>query len=500
MQTNFTASGRLILKDGQPFTIKGVCYNPTPIGGSGSQAPHADYFTSEYSALWARDLDRIRDLGANVLRVYGWAPTADHSAFLNACYNGGNRPLYVLANYWIDPSTNWTSTKAVNAVSSSYCNIEKRLGASPAVLGIIVGNEVNAQNGNGTNPYFWSAMNTVAGAIKRLNPNRLVSMAITDAVGQVGSYNGKMTSLDFWCMQIYRGTTFGYFFSDYAAVSGKPLVISEYGFDSFDHANNQPYPDNAAYQATVLSGLWNEIANHASVCSGGCLFEYCDEWFRAPGGSDSTEDAGGWASGSMPDGAYDEEYFGINSIAPGSPNVLTPKAAYYSLQALWAPQGSSPQIQIGNPGFESPPIGTGPSAYVYNPSTGTGGWTFTGWSGVAGNGSDFTVGNPPAPSGTQVAFIQGNSSVAWQTITFPKNGNYRVSFLAAQRGNWNQSRQYVDLYLDDARIGQISPSSPNYEGMSVDFSSPEGNHAISFVGTTPDDSTVFIDNVSVEIK
>src|SRR5262245_63408752 len=47
---------------------------------------------------------------------------------------------------------------------------------------------------------------------------------------------------------------------------------------------------------------------------------------------------------------------------------------------------------VKDPGFETPSVGTGSSAYQYNPSGSP--WAFNFGSGVAGNGSAFTAGNP----------------------------------------------------------------------------------------------------------
>ena len=37
-----------------------------------------------------------------------------------------------------------------------------------------------------------------------------------------------------WTANVYRGATFGSLFTDYAKVSGRPLLIGEYGIDAFD--------------------------------------------------------------------------------------------------------------------------------------------------------------------------------------------------------------------------------------------------------------------------
>lgn len=662
-RAEFTVSGRRILKDGVAFTIKGVCYNPTPIGENGSRAPNGDYFTSQYSALWDRDLPQLRAMGANVLRIYGWNPTADHSAFLDRCYNGGDRPLYVLVNYWVDPLTAWTNLSAVQALTANFTTIERRLGAHPAVLGLIVGNEVNAQNGNGGKTEFWTAMNNVAGAVKAVNGKRLVTIAITDSITQLAAAESKMTKIDFWCMQLYRGLSFGSFFNDFAARSSRPVVISEYGFDAFNYRTNLPYPDKGAYPALVVTNLWLEIVKASAVCAGGCIFEYCDEWFRAPGGTDFTQDRGGWVAPGFPDGQADEDWWGLFSIAANGsgPNTLTPRAAYEELSAVWnslpptlppapatdsvldggfesvrvgsntfnafayspamtgwtfaggagvtgnnsgftsantvAPEGtqvafvqtlgaatvsvvmaagsyqvsaltarrmnyggqqtvsvrvdgvevgrllggttytlsttpsftvaagahniafvglalgdatllldqvtikaSSTVRPVKSPGFESPHVGSNIfNAFVYNPATvpGVQDWTFAGKSGVTGNGSGFTLTNSLAPEGRQVAFIQSNTGALSQLVNLPTTGTYLLSVSAAQRANWNQSRQVVQVYLDTALVGSIVPGGTSYQTTVLSVSAIAGGHLLRFVGTTPDDSTALLDLISL---
>ncbi len=90
-----------------------------------------------------------------------------------------------------------------------------------------------------------------------------------------------------------------------------------------------------------------------------------------------------------------------------------------------------------DPGFESPDVGSGGSAYQYN-ATGSP-WTFTGTAGVAGNNSAFTIGNPNAPQGSQVAFIQMVGSAS-QVVAL-SGGTYSISLEAAQRGSAPRTRR-----------------------------------------------------------
>jgi hypothetical protein len=343
----FSIEGRRLLRDGAPFQVRGVCYQPTPIGENPSAAPpFGDYFTAGYSALAARDLPNLRALGANVIRVYNWDPAADHRAFLDACYNGGVDPLFVLINRWIDPATNWSNAGAVNAIRQQFVQVDAGLGSHPAVLGIVLGNEANIQNGNGTNAAFWAAMNSIAGSIKQQTPSRLVSIAITDAIPQIAARDASMGSLDFWCVQTYRGATLGTLFTEYAAASSRPLVLTEFGMDALNHATGQPYPNNAELVGTTVAGLWREIAANAATCAGGCVFEYADEWWKS--GNPASHDVGGFPLGGLPDGYANEEWWGLYAIADNgfAPDTLTPRATVAALRAAWALPAPPPPIAV----------------------------------------------------------------------------------------------------------------------------------------------------------
>jgi subtilase family serine protease len=150
-------------------------------------------------------------------------------------------------------------------------------------------------------------------------------------------------------------------------------------------------------------------------------------------------------------------------------------------------------------GFEAPNVGTGTyGAFQYNPS-GTA-WTFSDGSGVAGNGSGFTAGNPNAPEGTQVAFLQGYGTAS-QTVTFA-GGVYSVSFRAAQRGNGNFSSQTFQVLIDSNVVGTFTPAGTSYTAFTTSpFAVTPGSHTLTFVGTDPDgqDNTAFLDQVQLTL-
>lgn len=334
----FTVSGRDILMDGSPFEVRGVCYQPTPIGENPSTAPPwGDYFTAGYSNLWARDFANLRNMGANVIRCYGWTIGADHSAFLNAAYNGGDQSLYFLVNRWVDAKTDWNDTNAVNALVTEWEAIAMELKDHPAVMGLLIGNEINGHENNGSKPEFWSAMNQIAGAVKVVAPNKLVSVPLWDTVGHVQTWDASMSNLDFWGMQVYRGTGFGSLFSDYASYSTKPLVITEFGHDAYDAANGAEFADDAELPADAMEYLWREIRYNRAVVSGGCVFEYADEWWKVFGANPSIHDTTGWSGSAFIDGEGNEEWWGIFRVVDNgaAPDILEPRKMFYRLAAMW---------------------------------------------------------------------------------------------------------------------------------------------------------------------
>ena len=144
----FTVTNRQLFLNETLFNVQGICYSPTPIGMAGNTPPYGDLFTTTYSHLWERDFPNLRNMGANVIRNYGWTIGADHTAFLDQAYNAGEQPLYVLVNRWVNPSTDWNNTQAINALITEWEAIAEECKNHPAIMGFLIGNEANVQNGN----------------------------------------------------------------------------------------------------------------------------------------------------------------------------------------------------------------------------------------------------------------------------------------------------------------------------------------------------------------
>ncbi len=148
---------------------------------------------------------------------------------------------------------------------------------------------------------------------------------------------------------------------------------------------------------------------------------------------------------------------------------------------------------LSDAGFESPVVGSG---FQYRP-VGTP-WTFAGNAGVAGNGSGFTAANPNAPEGTQVGFLQGTGSFS-QTVAGIAAGTYQLTFSAAQRANFQASRQDFRVLVDGVAAGTFKPSGTSYSSLTATFTVSAGSHTITFQGldSAGGDNTAFIDNVQL---
>ena len=139
----------------------------------------------------------------------------------------------------------------------------------------------------------------------------------------------------------------------------------------------------------------------------------------------------------------------------------------------------------------------GAGQFQYDPTGSP--WVFTGGSGISGNNSGFTSGNPPAPQGVQVAFLQGTGSFT-QSVTGWAAGSYVLTFDAAQRGNFGVSQQNLEVLIDGSVVGTFTPSSTSYQGYSTaSFTVTAGTHTIEFQGldSAGGDNTAFLDQVAV---
>jgi hypothetical protein len=150
-------------------------------------------------------------------------------------------------------------------------------------------------------------------------------------------------------------------------------------------------------------------------------------------------------------------------------------------------------VQVLNAGFEGPYLAGG---YVYNPAGAS--WTFSGASGITGNGNALTSNNPNAPVGAQVAFLGPTGDIS-QSLSGWVAGTYQLRFFAAQSAA-NATPQTFQVLIDGNVLGTFQPGSTAYsQYTTLSFTVTGAPHTIEFRALNADggNGTVFLDNVEV---
>ena len=132
-----------------------------------------------------------------------------------------------------------------------------------------------------------------------------------------------------------------------------------------------------------------------------------------------------------------------------------------------------------------------PGSYNYNPTNIN--WNYTGQSGILANGSAF--GNPSAPTGNQVAFVQSLGQIS-QQIIISTSDNYLLSFYAAKR--LSGGPQTINVLIDGVPVTSTTISNDNYQYFTLPaFEITSGTRTLSLSGQISDDVTAFFDNMTL---
>jgi len=281
----------------------------------------------------------LRNMSANTIRT--WAQIQDGN-FLNAAYNNGNKPIYVVMGFWVNCSEDYNSTAIRQKYINDFGDYVVAYKNYSAVLMWALGNENNLD-------YC-----TIASLVDDLNSlyNEMAKKAYEiegASYHPVAIINGDVIYLgdaakksddaflnypDIWGMNTYPGSSLTAKINEYSGLSSKPLFISEYGTDALD---NNTLAEDEEMQAGWDVALWREIAN-SSIALGGTIMEYSDEWWKFSTGDWGVHDTGGyypsWNPASHPDSYVNEEYWGIvRPVDNGvNPDIMQPRKVYYDLQ------------------------------------------------------------------------------------------------------------------------------------------------------------------------
>ncbi len=185
----------------------------------------------------------------------------------------------------------------------------------------------------------------------------------------------------------------------------------------------------------------------------------------------------------------------VKTYSPYLNQYKTDGANQFSYSAVSWVSSAISSISVPNYSFETPVTST----YVYSPSDPS--WTFSVHCGVSANNSGFTQRNPPAPQGSQVAFLQRTSTISQVLSGFVPGTTYSITFAAAQRGNYSQGGQTWNAAIDGSVKATFAPpaTATNYVDYSATFTATAPSHTLALNGTdfNGGDNTVFLDNVRI---
>ena len=280
--------------NGTEYFIKGICYDPVPIGE-----------TKRNFEMIDKDLSLMKEAGINTIRVYS---PIDEVKILDKIDKAGIKVII---------SFGYNQNGYYDILNNTYLEYVKKYKNHNAILLWELGNEYNYHpewfNGNIDN--WYNSMNSAANEIKKIDQNHPVSTAHgeipDDKARKIGS------NIDIWGINIYRWDDPSSFISEWEKVSNLPIYFSEAGSDSYMTKDFKGFKKgiNEEAQAAANKTIINNVFKIRDKVAGILIFQFVDGLWKA--GNPKTQDVGGWApnsSGVPYDGTANEEFWGIVDI------------------------------------------------------------------------------------------------------------------------------------------------------------------------------------------
>ena len=304
--------------DPQEFLVKGVAYSPAPIGYNTRQSldlgdffwdsPAPQHFI-DWEGLWQRDIEQMREMGFNTLRVYNMMPyhlnnigpnepaenalpnpseipnpdsglfLYEHKKFLDACWNNGQDPIYVMVGISM-PDAIWykhvyDNKDAVPLIGAevkfwdaAFPKMVEQVADHPAVLGFTIFNEkafpqYYSDDGGAPSEFWWSQVKKYTEMAKSLAPDKLVGWATNDdpnlpvlGMDHLASHG---QAIDFFGVNGYQTVNWNPSLTNYTLEKlgdlARPVILTEFGMPNTtrtDRTTFQPYLEPALTQVKSL--------------------------------------------------------------------------------------------------------------------------------------------------------------------------------------------------------------------------------------------------------
>ncbi len=287
-------SSRVLLFDGEPYFIKGICYHPVPKGETGR----------DFTPLEG-DLELMKEAGVNTIRVY---EPIQEEWVLDAMAEAG---MKVIIGFGYNQNGEY------DILSGTFLDYVEKHKDHPAILMWELGNEYNYHPEwfeDDMNNWY-AALNQGAARIKEIDQDHPVATAHGEIPDE--ETLALVPNVDVWGMNVYRWDNPDDIYEEWEKLSDKPMYLAEAGADSYMTIENHGYAEGVNEQAQVdaVTNILEDVLANKEIGAGVTVFQFTDGWWKA--GNPETQDKGGWAPNStgVPyDGTPNEEYWGIVDI------------------------------------------------------------------------------------------------------------------------------------------------------------------------------------------
>lgn len=280
--------------NGTEYFIKGICYDPVPIGKTKRNFNRIDI-----------DLILMQEAGINTIRVYS---PIDNLDILNKIDEAGIKVI---------TSFGYNQNGYYDILNGTYIDYINKYKDHNAILLWELGNEYNYHpewfSMNIDNWYL--AMNNAAKKIKQIDKNHPVSTAHGEIPNNKAREMG--SNIDIWGINVYRWDDPTPLIEEWEKVSDLPLYFSETGSDSYMTKDYNEFKKgiNEDAQAAANHNIIKNVFKMKDRITGLIIFQFVDGLWKA--GNPEIQDIGGWAPNSMGvpyDGSPNEEFWGIVDI------------------------------------------------------------------------------------------------------------------------------------------------------------------------------------------
>ncbi len=319
----------------------------------------------------------MKEMGINTIRIYqaGEKPENVKQVIRDLYEQFGIRTILGhWMGFWEYPCPFYGDKAFEERVRKEIIDMVNLYKDEPGVLMWILGNENNYSCLGHVNPWsteeidkevdpqkrknmlakvYYSFVNEIIREVHKVDSNHPVALGNGELI-MLDAANLYCPDADLVACIIYRGKSFGNLFKSLKATFDKPLLLSEFGADSYDAYKQKEAQE---WQAFFLESQWRQIYDNLAAgkegegnCIGGIMFEWTDEWWKHnPIDAESLkvhDKESNWSNGSYyfdiqaaKNMNMNEEWFGIVSLSGDEKEFgldkRIPRKAYYVIRDFW---------------------------------------------------------------------------------------------------------------------------------------------------------------------